>query len=154
VAAHAPRRALSARLLHAFLEMPTVGELCRVFEGLGRGSSESFFRHVADDVDWTVMGTHPLAGRYRSKQALRESRFDRLDSLMCGGLRLNVEHVLVDGIWAVVELRSDATTKTGEHFENTPCWVMRFDKGLISQVREYLDSEIVNRVFEANRQEA
>jgi ketosteroid isomerase-like protein len=133
--------------------MPTVGELCRVFEGLARGSSESFFRHVADDVDWTVMGTHPLAGRYRTKEAYRAARFDRLVSLMCEGLRLDVEHVLVDGTWAVVELRSDATTKTGERFENRVCWVIRFDrKGLVAQVREYLDSELVNRVFEASRE--
>ena len=26
-----------------------------------------FWARVADDVDWTVEGTHPLAGRYHSK---------------------------------------------------------------------------------------
>ena len=29
-----------------------------------------FFARVADDVDWTVQGKHPLAGRYHSKAQL------------------------------------------------------------------------------------
>jgi hypothetical protein len=28
-----------------------------------------FWAHVADDVDWTVKGTHPLAGRYTDEAA-------------------------------------------------------------------------------------
>jgi ketosteroid isomerase-like protein len=33
-----------------------------IFADLEHGLGSGFFRHVADDVDWTVMGTHPLAG--------------------------------------------------------------------------------------------
>jgi ketosteroid isomerase-like protein len=44
------------------------GEIRReIFKGREDGDSAAFFTHVADDVDWTVMGTNPLAGRYRSK---------------------------------------------------------------------------------------
>jgi hypothetical protein len=35
-----------------------------VFKGLENGDGAAFFTHVADDVDWIVMGTHPLAGHY------------------------------------------------------------------------------------------
>jgi ketosteroid isomerase-like protein len=34
-----------------------------IFAGLEHGDGEAFFEHVAADVGWTVMGTHPLAGR-------------------------------------------------------------------------------------------
>jgi ketosteroid isomerase-like protein len=34
-------------------------------------TQERFWEHVADDVDWTVEGTHPLAGRYHGKEAVR-----------------------------------------------------------------------------------
>ena len=30
----------------------------KIFQGLERGDGAAFFQHVADDVDWTVMGTH------------------------------------------------------------------------------------------------
>jgi hypothetical protein len=34
---------------------------------------------VVDDVDWTVMGTHPLAGHYHSKAAFVAGTFETLD---------------------------------------------------------------------------
>ena len=40
-----------------------------IFKGLENGDGGAFFERVADDVDWIVMGTHPLAGHYRSKKA-------------------------------------------------------------------------------------
>jgi hypothetical protein len=43
------------------------GFVRKIFAGLERGDGAGFFAHVADDVDWTVMGTHPLAGHYTSK---------------------------------------------------------------------------------------
>jgi ketosteroid isomerase-like protein len=43
-----------------------------IFKGLETGDGTAFFEHVADDVDWTVMGTHPLAGHYLSKKAFIE----------------------------------------------------------------------------------
>ena len=47
----------------------TVDEVRAVFAGLQTGGGRAFFNHVADDVDWTVQGTHPLAGHYRGKAA-------------------------------------------------------------------------------------
>jgi len=43
------------------------GFVRKMFAGLEHGDGAGFFAHVADDVDWTVMGTHPLAGHYKSK---------------------------------------------------------------------------------------
>src|SRR5277367_7154325 len=38
-----------------------------IFRYLESGDGKEFFDHVAEDVDWIVEGTHPLAGHYRSK---------------------------------------------------------------------------------------
>jgi ketosteroid isomerase-like protein len=40
-----------------------------IFKGLESGDGAAFFKHVAEDVDWIVEGTHPLAGHYLSKKA-------------------------------------------------------------------------------------
>jgi hypothetical protein len=40
----------------------TLDYVREVFKGLETGDGGAFFEHVADGVDWTVMGTHPLAG--------------------------------------------------------------------------------------------
>ena len=39
-----------------------------IFKGLENGDGGAFFERVADDVDWIVMGTHPLAGHYRTRR--------------------------------------------------------------------------------------
>jgi ketosteroid isomerase-like protein len=102
-----------------------------------------FFEHVADDVDWTVQGTHPLAGRYLSKQAFLDATFARLDGVLSGGVHLEVEHVFVDGETAIVELYSTSTTNEGAPFANRYCWICRFDGDTIVTVRAYLDSTMV-----------
>ena len=63
----------------------------RIFEGLEQGDAAAFFSHVAEDVDWTVMGTHPLGGRYRTKEAFRAATFARLAKALPSGAQLRVE---------------------------------------------------------------
>src|SRR5580704_5529772 len=121
-----------------------------IFRGLETGSGEAFFAHVADDVDWTVMGTHPLAGHYLSKQAFREGTFAKLGIVLPKGAQLHVEHVLVDGNEAAVELHSLATAKDGMRFDNRYCWIVSFEDELIVRVRAYLDSALVTRLFAEN----
>jgi ketosteroid isomerase-like protein len=121
-----------------------------IFRGLETGSGEAFFAHVADDVDWTVMGTHPLAGHYLSKQAFREGTFAKLGIVLPKGAQLHVEHVLVDGNEAAVELHSLATAKDGMRFDNRYCWIVIFEDELIVRVRAYLDSALVTRLFAEN----
>ncbi|MGI5282549.1 nuclear transport factor 2 family protein [Nonomuraea polychroma] len=102
-----------------------------------------FWARVADDVDWTVEGTHPLAGRYRSKNEFTAATFARLARVLEGGVKLSVEHLYVDGNTTVAELVSTSTTKEGAPFDNRYCWVCRFDGDMIAEVRAYLDSAMV-----------
>jgi ketosteroid isomerase-like protein len=121
-----------------------------IFKGLEHGDGAAFFEHVADGVDWTVMGTHPLAGHYRSKKAFIEGTFAKLDKVLNNGAELHVEHLLVNDDDAVVELRSLATARNGMRFDNRYCWVVQFREGLIVTVRAYLDSAMVARLFDEN----
>ena len=115
-----------------------------------------FFRRVADDVDWTVEGTHPLAGRYTSKKAFVEGTFGRLGPLMSDGTRLEVRHLFLDGATVIAELRAGSTTLDGAPYDNTLCWVCRFDSAdvgaVIVEVRAYLDSAMVAWTIMRNEQ--
>jgi hypothetical protein len=102
-----------------------------------------FWEQVAADVDWTVEGTHPLAGRYRGKKEFIQATFERLGRLMKDGVRLRLEGLYVDGDTTIAELLSEATTAEGAAFANRYCWVCRFDGGKIASVRAYLDSAMV-----------
>ena len=54
------------------------GFVGKIFAGLEHGDGAAFFSHVADDVDWIVMGTHPLAGHYKSKADFTAGTFAKL----------------------------------------------------------------------------
>jgi ketosteroid isomerase-like protein len=121
-----------------------------IFAGLEHGDGDAFFEHVADNVDWTVMGTHPLAGHYPSKGAFKEGTFTKLGKVLLDGAQLRVTNVIVAGDMAVVELVSDATARNGMRFNNHYCWVNRFDGNTIVEVRAYLDSAMVAELFRQN----
>jgi uncharacterized protein len=121
-----------------------------IFQGLEKGEGAAFFEHVADDVDWIVMGTHPLAGHYRSKKAFIAGTFAKLGQVLPQGAQLQLEHLLVKDDEAVVELHSLATARNGLRFDNRYCWVVSFQDGVIVRVRAYLDSAMVTRLFDEN----
>jgi hypothetical protein len=121
-----------------------------IFKGLENGDGAGFFSQVSDDVDWTVMGTHPLAGRYPGKAAFIAGTFAKLAKVLPQGAQLHVENLVVEGDVAVVELHSLATAKNGLRFDNRYCWVVYFKAGVIVRVRAYLDSAMVARLFEEN----
>ncbi len=121
-----------------------------LFANLENGRQDAFFEHVAEDVDWTVMGTHPLAGTYHTKADFLTHTFARLNKILKGGVVLRVSNLLVDGDTAAVELRQLSTALNGKPFDNRYCWVARFSNGTIVEVRAYLDSALVQRVIDEN----
>lgn len=104
---------------------------------------DEFFAAVAQDVEWTVTGTHPLAGTYRDKRSFLIGTFERLTPLLRGDMRMQVTGLHQAGDVVVAELVAQATAIDGSDFENTCCWVCRFAGDVIIEVRAYLDSELV-----------
>jgi ketosteroid isomerase-like protein len=121
-----------------------------LFANLENGRPEAFFNHVAQDVKWTVMGTHPLAGTYHTKENFLAHTFARLDKLLKEGVVLRVSNLLVDGDTAAVELESLSTVLNGKPFDNRYCWIARFSNGTIVEVRAYLDSALVKQLIDEN----
>jgi len=123
-----------------------------IFEKLESGNGADFFSHVAENVDWTVEGHHPLAGHYQSKTAFFAGTFEKLNKVLPYGTQLHRTNTFICGDWAIVELASLATTKNGLRFDNKYCWLTRWEDGLIVEVRAYLDSAMVQRLFDENPQ--
>jgi ketosteroid isomerase-like protein len=73
-----------------------------IFKGLENGDGAAFFEYVADGVDRTVMGTHPLADHYAGKQAFIAGTFAKLGRVLPQGAQLHVEYMIVQGDQAVV----------------------------------------------------
>lgn len=131
----------------------TLEQVKEIFSSLEKGSGDEFFDHVDELVNWTVEGTHPLAGNYTSKTAFRQATFARLNKVMSSGIALKIENILVDGNVAAVELSTKSVAKNGLKFNNNYCWICYFEDKKIVKVRAYLDSELVKQVIETNEGE-
>lgn len=121
-----------------------------LFKNLETGNNDDFFKHVSDDVSWTVMGTHPLAGTYHSKEEFISHTFRRLNRILKEGVILKVKNILLQDDTAVVEMESISTALNGKPFNNTYCWVVYFQDEVIVEVRAYVDSALVQRVIDEN----
>jgi uncharacterized protein len=121
-----------------------------LFNYLKTGETDKFFSNVSEDVDWTVMGTHPLAGTYRTKEDFIKSTFERLNKVLKEGVVLKVNHILVKDSTAVVEMESLSTALNGKPFNNTYSWIVRFENKTVVEVRAYVDSALVQRILDEN----
>lgn len=128
----------------------TTTEIKELFHHLESGNNELFFKNVAEDVKWTVLGTHPLAGTYNTRQDFINSTFRRIGRLMKDQLVLKVSNILVQDYTAVVELEAIGTALNGISFYNTYCWILKFKDGTVTEVRAYLDSAMVQKLIDEN----
>ncbi len=122
----------------------------KLFDYLKTGENDKFFVNVTNDVYWTVMGTHPLAGTYRTKNEFINHTFKRLNKVLHEGVILKVNNIIVKDDTAVVEMESLSTALDGKPFNNTYCWIVRFENEMIVEVRAYVDSALVQTVLDEN----
>ena len=47
-----------------------------------------------------------------------------------GGVVLKVDNILISGPFAIVEMHALAHIKDGGDFNNTYCWITKFEKGI------------------------
>ncbi len=130
--------------------MMNIEKVENLFKNLETGNSDNFFKHVSDDVSWTVMGTHPLAGTYLNKEDFISHTFRRLNRILEEGVILKVRNILLQDDTAVVEMESISTALNGKPFNNTYCWVVYFKNEVIVEVRAYVDSALVQKVIDEN----
>ena len=89
-----------------------------VFNHLTKSDYPSFFNSVADDVDWNVMGTHPLAGQYHNKTVFAINAIARLGKIQDRSIKGNTTIVNIVGgcneEWSVQEIQAKLTMKNGK----------------------------------------
>lgn len=111
------------------------------------GNPEGFMSRLADDATWTFFGTHRFAGTIRGKDELVAKLFAPLGEVLADGIKVHVDTLTAEGDRVVIEARGEAQTKQGVPYNNSYCIVVTCANGKIQHVREYLDSELVTRVF-------
>ncbi|GAB2886371.1 nuclear transport factor 2 family protein [Microbulbifer echini] len=112
---------------------------------------QPFLERVADNVRWTVKGTHKMAGIYNSKKELVERAFQGMGKMLKEGkVMMEVKRIFVDGDYAIAEMEGICTALNGKRYNNTYCWIVKFEKGLITEATAYVDSALIQQILDEN----
>jgi len=112
------------------------------------GDAQAVFKLMADDLQWTIIGTTDISGTYHGRREFLDMVNSKLMPRLAGPLRPTVERVFADGATVVAQFTSVAPTQSGPEYRQTYCWVMEVDGGAIQRGTAYLDTALIDRVLQ------
>jgi ketosteroid isomerase-like protein len=121
--------------------------LQHVFAELARGNSRPFVESWADDFCWTVIGTTKWSGTYRGKHAVLKELMEPLFAQFAHRYTNTAHRFIAEDDYVVVECRGHVTTKAGQPYNNTYCYVIRLDGGKLRELIDYLDAALLEAVL-------
>lgn len=117
------------------------------YEAGARGDMEACFALLADDVKWTNIGSTRFSGTYKGKQALAEELLGPLFSQLKAGISSEIERLIAEDDIVVAQTSGSAETLDGAPYNNTYCQVITIRGGQIADVKEYMDTALIDSVF-------
>ncbi len=120
------------------------------YEAAARGDMDACFALLADDIVWTNIGSTKFSGTYSGKQALMEGLLGPLFSMLKAGISSQIEQLVAEGDIVVAQTSGTAETVDGVPYNNTYCQVIRIRDGQFAEVKEYMDTALIDSVFGAS----
>lgn len=99
----------------------------------------------APDVSWWITGTLDVSGETRGRDEVMKFFSYALDVFQ--DLELTVSSLFAEGDRVAAEWRMVARNAAGELYDGRNAVIVEVRDGLVLRVREYLDTEQVNRVL-------
>ena len=124
-----------------------VAQVRHAFESVGRGELAPLTELLAPDVVYTLIGSTPVSGTHRGRDAVARHLFGPLTAALAGPLVFTIQRLLRDGDCVVMQAQGHARLRSGAPYDNVYCLVFRFGDGVVREVTEYLDTGLVQRAF-------
>ena len=118
-----------------------------IMSAMSQGQARPFFDAMADDVTWRWMGVNRWSRTFEGKQTIVDTLFDGSTETLGASSKVTVRGIHGDGDVVVVEHSGRNELPDGRRYDNNYCWVLRFQDGLIREVREYMDTQLVSDTF-------
>jgi ketosteroid isomerase-like protein len=118
-----------------------------VYREASRGNSQPLLDALADDVQWTIIGTTELSGVYHGKREVTGSLLARLGARLATPVTFTIDRLIADGEYVAMQARGQATAVTGLAYDNTYCIVARIVDGQIREMTDYVDTELITRAL-------
>ena len=122
--------------------------VAQIFEELAAGNHRALLSRTAENCRWTVTGSCPVSGIYRSRQEFYEKALKAITALLTARVRPTVKQILGEGDRVVLEWRGESTAKSGIPYNNEYCWILTILDGEITEGIIYSDTALVSRLLE------
>ena len=118
-----------------------------MFAELSKGNAEAFLGNMADDVEFTLIGSTRYSGTFNGKKELIEKLLTPLSTQLESGITITPSNFIADGDFVAMQAKGKSTTKSGKPYDNTYCQGFQVVNGKVQRVTEYLDTELVTEAF-------
>lgn len=108
------------------------------------------FELLAEDVEWTIVGSSPLARIYRSKQEFIDAVIAPFNARMAKPLVPSIRSIFADGDTVIILFDAEATVIDGKPYRNTYTWYFQIKESKVTKAIAFFDNrdfdEFWNRV--------
>jgi len=115
-----------------------------------REASGGPFELLADDVEWTIVGSSPLARTYHGKQEFIDTVIAPFNARMATPLVPTVRGIFADGDTVIILFDAEAAVIDGKPYRNTYTWYFWMNDGKVTKAIAFFDNrhfdEFWNRV--------
>jgi uncharacterized protein len=118
-----------------------------IFSETARGNWQPFVDVLAEDAEWTVIGSTSWSKTYRGKPQILSDLFGPLRRVLAAPRQSHALHMIAEGNLVAVQGQGKNTTRDGRSYNNTYCWIFAFRDAKVAAVTEYLDTELVRSVL-------
>ena len=118
-----------------------------IMEAMSEGRVAPLFDAMAEDATWRWMGVSQWSRTLEGKQTVVAELFGGASETLGPVSSVDVRGIHADGDCVVVEHSGQNELPDGRRYDNNYCWVFRFEGGLIQEVREYMDTQLVTETF-------
>ena len=105
---------------------------------------------LADDVEWTIIGSTALSGTSRGKQEVIDKLLKPIRARLADGpIVFQPERFIAEGEYVVMQAEGRATALSGKPYNNTYCIVCRIVDGKVKEMVDYIDTELITSALGA-----
>jgi ketosteroid isomerase-like protein len=124
--------------------------LRHVYAEISKGNVQPLLDSLADDVEWTIIGSTALSGTSRGKQEVIDKLLQPIRARLADGpIVFQPERFIAEGEYVVMQAHGRATALSGKPYNNTYCIVCRIVDGKVKEMIDYVDTELITTALGA-----
>jgi ketosteroid isomerase-like protein len=124
--------------------------LRHVYAEISKGNVQPLLDSLADDVEWTIIGSTALSGTSRGKQEVIDKLLKPIRARLADGpIVFQPERFIAEGEYVVMQAEGRATALSGKPYNNTYCIVCRIVDGKVKEMVDYIDTELITSALGA-----